>query len=338
LSIIIVNWNRGAEVARTIRYLGGLGTTRTEIVVVDNGSTDGSAEWLSREGSIRFIGLPENYGPAKARNIGVLNSIGRYVLFLDSDAMISRSALARLVNRMESDPTIGIAGCRILDPASRELDQWIYQYPAATHERREFDTYSFSAAGAIVRRQALRVAGLFWEDLFIYNEEVDLSIRVLKAGYRVIYHPRARVYHVASDRGRQAPSSYWRLQARNRIWICYRYYNLFDCYMKILRFALIYIMKGLFGGHLRDCLSGILAGLAGEGIRRRFPHKLTRDERRHIDALGRRLSLRLGPPDGSIGIPERHGRTRSRGGQPGSLADRMMGVRRLFGPARGRTV
>jgi GT2 family glycosyltransferase len=338
LSIIIVNWNRSVEVARTIRYLEGLGTIRTEIVVVDNGSTDGSAEWLSREKSIRFIGLAKNYGPAKARNIGVLNCTGRYVLFLDSDAMISRSALTRLIDRMESDPTIGIAGCRILDPASHELDQWIYQYPAATHEHREFDTYSFSAAGAIVRRQALRVAGLFWEDLFIYHEEVDLSIRVLRAGYRVIYYPRARVYHARSDRGRQASSSCWRLKVRNRIWICYRYYSLVDCYVKILKFTLIYIMRGLFRGHLQDCLSGILAGLAGGGIRRRFPHKLTRDERRHIDALSRRRSLRLGPPKGSIGISGRNRRARGGGGQPGSLADRRMGVRRLFGPARGRTV
>lgn len=317
LSIIIVNWNRGAEVARLLRHLKGLGAPDVEIVVVDNGSTDGSAEWLGRMESITFIGLPANFGPAKARNIGVLESGGKYVVFLDSDAVISRSGLSRLVERMECDPTIGIAGCRILNPVSRTLDQWIYQYPAHTHERREFDTYSFSGAGAIARRDALRDAGLFWEDLFIYSEEVDLSIRVLRAGYRVIYHPRARVYHAASDRGRQAPASYWRLQARNRIWICYRYYNKVDCYLRILKFIMIYILKGIYRGHLRACLSGILAGLAGEGIHRRFPDKLTADERRRIDALGRRLpiwlvrglqaeSLRLAAPRGAkAGWPTR---------------------------------
>ena len=61
---------------------------------------------------------PFNLGPAKARNLGVLCSAGKYVLFLDSDAMISRLSLARLVERMEGDPTIGIAGCRVLDPVS----------------------------------------------------------------------------------------------------------------------------------------------------------------------------------------------------------------------------
>jgi GT2 family glycosyltransferase len=293
LSVVVVNWNRGAEVTRLLHHLDHLDAPGLEIVVVDNGSTDGSADRLGRMKSIRFIGLRQNFGPAKARNIGVLRSSGKYVLFLDSDAMISRSSLDRLVERMEGDPTIGIAGCRILDPASRTLDQWIYQYPSHTHERREFDTYSFSAAGAIVRREALRDAGLFWEELFIYSEEVDLSIRVLRAGYRVIYHPRARVYHAASDRGRQGPSSYWRLQARNRIWICYRYYHTMDCYIRIVKFAVIYVLKGIYSGHLRACLSGILAGLAGEGIRRRFPDKLTTDEKRRIDALGRRLPLWL---------------------------------------------
>jgi GT2 family glycosyltransferase len=294
VSIIIVNWNRGDEVARTLRYLESIRGRVGEIVVVDNGSTDGSAEELACIDSIRLVALPTNVGPARARNIGVEESSGKYVIFLDSDAMISRSALSRLIERMESDPTIGIAGCRILNPGSRELDQWIYQYPAKTHERLEFDTYSFSAAGAIVRRQALLDAGPFWEDLFIYNEEVDLSIRVLRAGYRVIYCPRARVYHAASTHGRQDASCYWRLQARNRIWIYYRYYNTLDCYLGVLKYAMLYALKGLRYGHLKACLSGIRAGLAETRIRGRFPDKLSRAEKRRIDALGRRLMTLFG--------------------------------------------
>jgi GT2 family glycosyltransferase len=293
LSIIIVNWNRGDEIARTLKHLKDLRGIRAEIVVVDNGSTDGSVEWLARMESIRFVGLSRNLGPAKARNVGISQSSGKYILFLDSDAMVSPATLTRLIKRMESDSTIGIVGCRIVDPSSRKLDQWIYQYPAATHEHREFDTYSFSAAGALARREALRDAGLFWEDLFIYNEEVDLSIRVLKAGYRVIYHPRARVYHTASGEGRQGPSLYWRLQTRNWIWICYRHYGTVDCYLKITKIAFIYVLKGLLSGQLPACLSGIRAGLSGRSIRQRFPDKLTREEKRRIDALSRRLVLRL---------------------------------------------
>ncbi len=65
VSIIIVNWNRGDDVARSLRHLEGLRDRRTEVVVVDNGSTDGSAGWLAKLDSIRFVGLPTNGGPAR---------------------------------------------------------------------------------------------------------------------------------------------------------------------------------------------------------------------------------------------------------------------------------
>ena len=79
----------------------------------------------------------------------------------------------------------------------------------------------------MIRAEALRDAGPFWDDLFIYNEEVDLSIRVLRAGHRIIYYPEARVYHSASSNGRSGASTYWSLQIRNWIWIFYRYYSPF---------------------------------------------------------------------------------------------------------------
>lgn len=293
VSIIIVNWNRWDHVERTLGHLLSVLGDDIEIVVVDNGSTDGSAQNLAALDFIRHVALESNVGPARARNIGVEQSNGKYVLFLDSDAMISRVALKRLIARMESDPTIGVAGCRILNPWTRELDQWLYQYPSRTHEHCAFDTYSFSAAGAIVRRQALRDAGLFWEELFIYNEEVDLSIRVLRAGYRVIYEPAARVFHSASRAGRQSASSYWRFQVRNWIWICYRYYGTFDCYVGVLKYMTLYFFKGLASGHVKDCLMGIRAGLSEHWIRARFPDKLNREEKRRISALGRRFSYWL---------------------------------------------
>src|SRR5262249_32801850 len=149
---------------------------------------------------------------------------GKYVVFLDSDAVLSRLGLLELVSRMESNPTIGIIGCRIVNSQTRQADAWIHALPASSHELREFDTYSFSAAGAIARTEALRAAGPFWDELFIYQEEVDLSIRMLKAGYRIVYSPLARVIHRVSEQGRIASGDYWRLQIRNWIWIYYRYY------------------------------------------------------------------------------------------------------------------
>jgi GT2 family glycosyltransferase len=264
------------------------------VVVVDNGSTDGSAERLSRIGWARLIRLTTNVGPAEARNYGVASAKGKYIVFLDSDAVLSKLGLYKLFSRMESNPTIGIIGCRIVNSHTRKTESWIHALPASSHERQEFDTYSFSAAGAIARTQALRAAGPFWDELFIYNEEVDLSIRVLRAGYRILYSPVARVYHRVSQDGRIASGAYWRLQIRNWIWIFYRYYPTRARLRKLYAYIAIYLLKGVLNRQFKDCLKGILEGLWHTEIIRRFPDKLTPEEVERLYALNRRTRLKSG--------------------------------------------
>ncbi len=294
VSIVIVNWNRLDDVLTNLHYLRRQSGPRTEVVVVDNGSTDGSADRLSRIGWIRLIPLATNVGPAEARNYGIGSARGKYILFLDSDAVLPKSGVAKLVSRMESDPTIGIIGCRIVNSHTRKTDAWIHALPAASHEFREFDTYSFSAAGAIARARALRAAGPFWDELFIYNEEVDLSIRMLKAGYRILYSPLVRVYHRVSADGRMATGTYWRLQIRNWIWIFYRHYPASVRIRKLYLYIIMYMIKGALNRRLKDCVKGILEGLRHTEIIGRFPNKLTPEEMHRLYALNRRTHFRIG--------------------------------------------
>ncbi len=294
VSIIIVNWNRLDDVLTNVYYLRHQHDLRAEVVVVDNGSTDGSADRLSQLGWIRLIRLATNVGPAAARNHGIRSARGKYIVFLDSDAILSVSGLAELVSRMEADPTIGIIGCRIVNTQTRKTDQWIHALPESTHEFQEFDTYSFSAAGAIARTEALRAAGLFWDELFIYNEEVDLSIRVLRAGYRILYSPLLRVYHRVSQDGRMASGAYWQLQIRNWIWIFYRHYPTRERIRNIYKYIIIYLIKGTLNRRLKDCVKGILEGLRNTEIIGRFPDKLSPEEVDRLYALNRRTHLRIG--------------------------------------------
>jgi N-acetylglucosaminyl-diphospho-decaprenol L-rhamnosyltransferase len=294
VSIIIVNWNRLDDVLKNLHYLRRQKELRKEVVVVDNGSTDGSAERLSGLEWIRLIRLPTNVGPAEARNYGIRIASGRYIVFLDSDTVLPKSGLAKLVSRMEKDPTIGIIGCRIVNSHTRKTDGWIHALPESSHELREFDTYSFSAAGAIVRARALRAAGPFWDELFIYNEEVDLSIRMVRAGYRILYSPEVRVYHHVSQNGRVAPGAYWRLLIRNWIWIFYRYYPARERLKKVVIYSIVYLIKGALNRRLSDCFKGIVEGLRRTEIIGQFPEKLTPDEVNRLYALNRRSRLRLG--------------------------------------------
>ncbi len=294
VSIIIVNWNRLDDVLKNLHYLRRQRELRKEVVVVDNGSTDGSAERLSGLEWIRLICLPRNVGPAEARNRGIRIASGRYIVFLDSDTVLPKTGLAKLVSRMEKDPTIGIIGCRIVNSHTRKTDAWIHALPESSHERREFDTYSFSAAGAIVRAQALRAAGPFWDELFIYNEEVDLSIRMVRAGYRILYSLEVRVYHHVSQNGRVAPGAYWRLLIRNWIWIFYRYYPARERLKNVVTYSILYLIKGALNRRLSDCFKGLLEGLRRTEIIGRFPDKLTREEVSRLYVLNRRSRLKLG--------------------------------------------
>jgi GT2 family glycosyltransferase len=202
---------------------------------------------------------------------------------------------------MEGDPTLGIIGCRIVNAGTRKLDQWIYAEPPATHEHVEFETYSFSAAGALARTEALRRAGRFWDELFIYNEEVDLSIRVIRSGYRILYHPHVAVFHRAAAQGRIGPRTYWYYQIRNWIWIFYRYYPPAARVRKIAVYSVLYLIKSARAFRLRECVAGIAAGLARTDIIRRFDDKLSGPELERLNALnprvlpGRRSGRRLVP-------------------------------------------
>ena len=294
VSVIIVNWNRLEDVSASIRILSRCKEISLEVIVVDNGSTDGSPEELARNDAIRLIRLPENVGPATARNHAIDAARGRCLFFLDSDASITGRSLRRLVDRMDRDLSIGVIGCRIVNYTTREVDQWIYAEPEKTHSRREFDTYAFTAAGALVRSEALERAGRFWDDLFIYNEETDLSIRILRAGYRIIYSADAEVYHKASPEGRVLPAGYWFYQARNQIWIFLRYYPFPLRWFKIMLYVGIYTVKSATNLQLLPCLRGIASGLGRYRIVGDFREKLTAQECRRIAALNRRWSVRLG--------------------------------------------
>lgn len=296
VSIVVVNWNRHEDVARIVRHLAKLRGSGPsfEVIVVDNGSTDGSIEGLASLADIRLVCAGENLGPARARNLGIEAAVGRYILFLDSDALLARNGLARLVERMDADPQIGIAGCRVVNGYTRKLDQWIYAEPAETYALVEFETYSFSAAGAIARAEALRKAGPFWDDLFIYNEEVDLSIRLHRAGYKILYYPHAPVYHFPSSRGREGSKTYWYYQIRNWIWIFYRYYPSMERWRKVVLYSMLYLVKGVLNRQLRACWSGIVAGLKQTDLIGQYDQKLTREELVRLAALNRRKSLHVG--------------------------------------------
>lgn len=287
-----MNWNRLADVRLALDYLRKIHYEPTEVIVVDNGSTDGSVEELGRYPGITFVAHGKNDGPCVARNIGLRAAKGPYVFFLDSDALLGKNALNVLVPQLESDTSIGLIGCRIDNYHKRRIDQWIYaqDFERRTHQR--FETYSFSAAGALARKDLLLAVGGFSERLAIYNEEVDLSIRLVQAGKKVMYDSASRVLHRPAVTGRAPGRDYWRLQLRNWIWIFFRYYPGLQAWRRALLYTGLYFVKATANKQLRAWVAGVHEGFAG---RHAEPGtKLTPAQVEHYDSLNRRKKLVLG--------------------------------------------
>lgn len=227
LSVIVVSWNTRELLRVCLRSVyEAAGDLLFEVIVVDNGSTDGSPEMVASEFPQAVLTCNEaNRGFAAANNQAIQASTGRHVLLLNPDTEVRPSALTTLVRFLDERPDAGATGSLLLDPGggmqpscspmptlSRELWRllhldrlWPYaSYPMRGWSRqtpREVDV----AQGAclILRRGALAQAGYLDEDYFIYTEEVDLCHRIRGCGWKVYWVPTAEVVHYGGQSTRQ---------------------------------------------------------------------------------------------------------------------------------------
>ncbi len=292
VSVVLVNWNRSKDILDNIRWLSNQTWKNREIIVIDNGSTDDSIHKLRSLDGIQLIELPENSGPAHARNEGIRVADGEFILLLDSDSYMGRTGMEKLVVRMQQDPSLGVIGCRILNWFTGDIDQWFYPGSYEQFGDTEFETYSFSGAGAMLRTDVVRKAGGFWDALFIYNEEVDLSIGIIRGGHRIIYTPDVAVFHRSSKDGRVPSQRYFYYQIRNWIWILYRHYPFWSRIGRVALISAAYFIKGMLAGHLRSSVQGITDGLRGLHWIDQFEPKLCASQIRRLRILNGRWTIR----------------------------------------------
>ncbi len=185
-----------------------------EVILVDNGSTDGTASFLQTlQGDVRIIQNDENLGFAKACNQGAKAARGKYLVFLNNDTIPQPNWLGPLVQEVDEHPDVGIVGSKLLYPDGtiqhagvvfmREgLGPYhIYQkMPAdspAVNRRREFK--AVTAACLLIRRDLFEAVGGFDEAFVNGFEDVDLCLKVRRRGAQVVYQPRSVLYHLESQ-------------------------------------------------------------------------------------------------------------------------------------------
>lgn len=221
LSVVIVNWNTRALLAECITAVEReMASIAHDIWVVDNGSTDGSVAMLRRDfASVNVIESQVNLGFAGANNLAMQRSTGRYLLLLNTDAIVRPGAIQSMLLVAEGSPRAGIVGAHLLNPdgtfqASHTHFPTLWQeflilstlgrrllgdrYPSHGAEEDKGSQRVDYVEGAclLVRRAAFEQVGGLDEGYFMYAEEVDWCKRMMVAGWEVWYTPAAQVVHI----------------------------------------------------------------------------------------------------------------------------------------------
>jgi len=232
---VVVNWNGGTVVSDAVASLLVQDLASVEVVVVDNASSDGSAEALeARFGArVHVVRSPRNAGWGAANNLGIHASSAAFVVLLNSDAVAEPGLVRELVAAAEADPRIGMVAAKVLDYERRSRIDTVGHllYPDGLNRGRgrlEEDLGQFdgetealfpSGAAALYRRSMLDEIGLFDEGFFLYGDDAELGLRGRLAGWRCALAPRARAYHRYS----YSSGAYSSLKAfhveRNRVFV-----------------------------------------------------------------------------------------------------------------------
>ena len=234
VAVIVVNLNGGELVERTLASVAAQTVAPARTIVVDNGSSDGSAERIAaRFPGVELVRLGRNTGFPAANNVGVEHAADcEWVALLNPDAFPEPGWLAALLAVAREEPHWAALGsCLMLAGSDGLLDGTGDQYhvsgfawrrdhrrPAAEAPRRREEIFAPSAAAALYRRDAFLAAGGMDERWFCYLEDVDLGFRMRLRGLRAVHVPDAIVHHVGSSTtGRESAFQVYHSQ-RNLVW------------------------------------------------------------------------------------------------------------------------
>ena len=272
LAVIIVAYNSERWIEPCLRSIAEhAGTLRTDVVVVDAESRDGTADVVDSFPGARLLRC-RNGGFAYANNRGLMTCDARYVLFLNPDTEILEGSLSDLVARMDERPEVGLAGARQVDGDGR-LDPTIRYFPNALRalgdslsaerlpgrpawlgERelepgaydREVDCDWTAGSFMLARREAIESAGFMDERFFMYSEETDFCRRIKSAGWDVRHFPWMTILHYGAKVG--VDPRIESLSAYNRVAYARKHFSPVHRCTYFAAIVLRHGLRALFGG------------------------------------------------------------------------------------------
>lgn len=263
LSIIVVSWNTCAILADCLASVYAHPPADPfELILVDNASTDGSAEMVKRDfPQVRLIESQENLGFAGGNNLAVPLCRGEYVLLLNPDTVVKPKALQKLIDFLDANPAAGGAGSMLLNPdetlqpschpapkLGREMWRLLHLDEIAPYGRYNMHTWKMDqprevdvimGAAFMVRKAILDEIGFLDGDYFIYSEEVDLCLRLQRTGWSLYYVPDSKVIHLGGQSTRQVATDMFLQLYLGKLKYFRKHYGTFagQVYKLILLFA-----------------------------------------------------------------------------------------------------
>lgn len=285
-TVVIPNYNG-------IKYIEGCldslfrGSVVPEIIVIDNGSSDGSPALVREKyGRVKMISFSENTGFSQAVNAGIKAAKTKYVLLLNNDTVADVHMVEKLENAMEKMPRAFCAGTKMIKLHEPEkLDGagdfycafgWAFARGKDKGTEKYNDpgrVFSACAGAAIYRRELFEKIGYFDERHFAYLEDVDIGYRANIYGYDNYYVPEAKVWHAGSAvSGSRHNAFKVRLSARNSIYLIYKNMPLLQILLNLpfllagyLIKMLFFALKGMGGCYGKGLVQGFLLCLSGKG-------------------------------------------------------------------------
>lgn len=254
LSIVIICWNDLRVIQECLRSIHeGTHSTSFEVIVSDNGSTDGSIEFIRKNyPQVHVLENRANLGFAKGNNVGIRASQGEYVLILNPDTVVHDRSLDKLVAFADRHPEAGAFGCRVLNPdgtyqVSARLFPTVRRYWIAALYLRALGRFFGFFAGeeypgwhgdserlidwqsgccVMFRGELLKQLGGFDAQFFYHFEEVDLCRRVWNAGSPIIFTPEVTITHLGGQSVNRFPLRFELEKQRSRYRYFYKHFGL----------------------------------------------------------------------------------------------------------------
>lgn len=279
VSIVIPNYNGKHFLEDCLKSVFAQEIENIEVIVVDNGSTDGSQEYLNAYPGVRTIAMDKNYGFCGAVNAGIRAAEGEYVILLNNDTEVDEKFTKELLNAIKKDEKIFSCSSKMIQFHDRtRMDDagdyycalgWAFgrgkNGPIENYDE-PAEIFAACAGAAIYRKKMFESLGYFDENHFAYLEDIDVGYRARIHGYKNVYAPKAVVYHVGSGFSGSAHNAFKvKLSSRNNVYLAYKNMPFLQMILNLPFLVLGYAVKWVFflkKGLGKEYVQGVKEGFA----------------------------------------------------------------------------